>query len=219
MNSIKRYHGTLVGVAVGDSLGMPVEGWKREQIRDYIGRINEFIDPVEAVHIFRERAGEEAFAEQYKWKNNFQKHEITDDTILTRALAQSIAQKGFSLTMAAEMQLWEYIIRKNPDGTVDGGFGGTTRDAFKNLESGISPYASGVIGGPGNAPPMKMSPVGLYMDACEKYDEGIVFAELVGKMTHLDPRSIAGGIVQAHAVYALLQNQTREQFLNGIVEV
>ena len=30
----ERYIATLVGCALGDILGMPVEGWKREQIKN-----------------------------------------------------------------------------------------------------------------------------------------------------------------------------------------
>lgn len=45
------------------------------------------------------------------------------------------------------------------------------------------------------------------------------FAEAVGRITHLDPRSLASGVVQAHAVYAVLNNVDREEFLNSVVAV
>lgn len=100
-----------------------------------------------------------------------------------------------------------------------GGFGSTTIKAIKNLKKGVPPYFSGVIGSPGNGPAMKMAPVGIYADATGKYYESLMFAELVGRMTHLDPRSIASGIVQAHAVYSLLNGATRKEFVDSVCEV
>jgi ADP-ribosylglycohydrolase len=94
-------------------------------------------------------------------------------------------------------------------------FGSTTLAAFERLKQGISPLASGVAGRiPGNGPVLKMAPVGLYMQATGQYEEGLRFAERAGKMTHLDPRSVASGIVQAHAIFALLRTYSetcREQ--------
>ena len=87
------------------------------------------------------------------------------------------------------------------------------------MRQGISPLESGVIGGPGNAPAMKMSPLGLYMDATGNHQQGLEYAELIGKITHLDPRSIASGVVQAHLIYLLLQEASRNEFVESMVEI
>ena len=50
-----RYIATLLGCAAGDALGMPVEGMKAQQIKKYVGRITDFIDPV----IVRDEHGKE----------------------------------------------------------------------------------------------------------------------------------------------------------------
>lgn len=42
----ERIIGTLVGCAVGDALGMPVEGWPKARIKKHVGRITEMMDPV-----------------------------------------------------------------------------------------------------------------------------------------------------------------------------
>jgi len=216
----QKYIATLVGCAIGDALGMPVEGMKHQQIRKYVGRITTFIDPV----IVYDENGNEKKADEFgklkSYTRDFKKGEYTDDTILTLALAESlVACQGLNLDDVAKRQVAEYTQRIRADGSVFGGFGQTTIDGFKNILAGKSVHESGVIGGPGNAPAMKMSPLGLYMDATGKYNEGLQFAEAIGRITHLDPRSIVSGIVQAHAVYSLLHNISREEFVTSLLAV
>jgi ADP-ribosylglycohydrolase len=215
-----RFRAVLLGCARGDALGMPVEGWKREQILKYTSGkgITDFIEPI----IVRNGAGEIISEDEYGklkyWTKDFKKGEWTDDTILTMALAESIvAMKGLDLNDIAKRQLREYQIRKRPDGTVFGGFGPTTMKSFENINNGISPYNSGVIGGPGNGPAMKMHPIGMYMAATLDLIPGLRYAELVGKITHLDPRSVASGTIQAFAIYNLLyENPSRKEFVKSI---
>lgn len=215
-----RYVGTLIGCALGDTLGMPVEAWGKARIEKYAGKILSPIAPI----IIRNESGEIVYKDEFgkiKYFNiDLTTGDYTDDTILTLALAESIAvQKGLNLEDIAQRQLYEYTSRIQADGTVAGGFGGTTRQGFKRLMDGISPLESGVIGGPGNAPAMKMSPLGLYMDAINNSKQGLEYAELIGKITHLDPRSIASGVVQAQLVYILLQDVSREKFIESLAEV
>src|SRR5205085_1828519 len=66
---------------------------------------------------------------------------------------------------------------------------------------------------------IKIAPVGMYMHATGRYEEGLRFAEEAGRMTHLDPRSIASGVVQAHAVFALLSGTSRKEFVDSVIEV
>ena len=220
-----RYIATLVGGALGDTLGMPVEGWKREQIQKYFGRITEPVDPR---FVIADATGKALDRDEYgKIKHYGQDLGIggwTDDTILTVALAESIVdQRGLNLEDIAKRQLAEYEARLLPDGQVRGGFGSTTRKGFQNLQKGISPLQSGVMGGPGNAPAMKMAPLGLYMDAIRNFSwETLEFAGRIGKITHLDTRSVVSGVVQALAVSTLLHTEpcySKEQFLYFLVKI
>jgi len=44
-------------------------------------------------------------------------------------------------------------------------------------------------------------------------------AGLIGKITHLDPRSVVSGIVQAHAICQVLQGVSREGFIKSLIKV
>ncbi|MFH1072658.1 MAG: ADP-ribosylglycohydrolase family protein [Nanoarchaeota archaeon] len=217
--SREHYIATLIGCALGDMLGMPIEMWRPGQIQKYAGRVASLIDPV----LPKDSAGniikEDEFGRLRTYNRNLKKGDYTDDTLLTLAIAQSIAEKqSLDLDDVAKHHLIFYDRTKDSQEKPLNVFGKTTREAFRNLEQGVSPLQSGVIGGPGNAPAMKMSPVGLYMDATGRYDEGIAFAEQVARMTHLDPRSIVSGIVQAHAIFLLLAIVDRKEFVQSLAE-
>ncbi len=65
---LSRFQGCLVGVAVGDALGMPVEGWTKEQIRYRYGTLRDMVDGLRP-------AGS-----------------VTDDTMQTLHLAESLIE-------------------------------------------------------------------------------------------------------------------------------
>ena len=216
----EKYNAVLIGCALGDTLGMPVEGWKKAQIEKYVKRITKPIGPV----LLKDKDGklieQDEFGKLKYFAKDLRRGDITDDTILTLALAESIVEnKRLNLEDIAKKQANEYTIRLRPDRSCIGGFGGTTMEGFKNLLNGIPYDKSGIIGGPGNAPAMKMSPVGIYMNEMVSYNEGLEKAELIGEITHLDPRSIVSGIVQAHAVYSLLNNYSRFNFLEALARI
>ena len=205
----ERYIAAIVGCALVDTLGMPVEGWKPEQIARYVGRITQ---PTIAI-IPRDAAGNEITEDEFGKIKGYTRHfklgEYTDDTILTLALAESIVERGkLDLNDVANKQLDAFLRNENK------GWGVTTKEAMAKLRRGTPPWESGVIGYPGNAPAMKMSPMGLYMHAADDYGVGLEFAKSVGKITHLDPRSIVSGAVQAHAVYAVLTGISRQEFVD-----
>ncbi|MBI2666268.1 ADP-ribosylglycohydrolase family protein [Candidatus Woesearchaeota archaeon] len=218
-STIEHYQSVFLGCAIGDALGMPVEGMKPTQIQKYVGRITEFIDPVEVRNDKGALICIDEFGKLGYYNIKLFAGEYTDDTIRTIALAESLIHcKEINLEDIAQRQLAEYTKRLRKDGTVKGGFGGTTIAGFKNLQAGKSYQESGVIGGPGNAPGMMMHPLGLYMDT-KQVTEGIEkilqAAIAIGKITHLDPRSLASGVVQAHAIYGILNGNTREDFLSA----
>lgn len=215
-NNLKeRYAATLVGCGYGDTLGMAVEGWKKAQIEKYTGGVRKPIAPILIKNVDETLKTEDEFGKLKYYTRDLSQGDVTDDTILTIPIAESIIEKKFlDLDDICLRQVQEYISRLMPNGHVFGGFGRTTKDAFENIIKGISSKESGVFPGLGTGPCMKMAPVGLYMHSTGSYDEGIRVSRLIGRSTHLDERAITTGVVQADLIYHLLnENFSRHNFL------
>ncbi|MFN3346425.1 MAG: ADP-ribosylglycohydrolase family protein [Candidatus Bipolaricaulaceae bacterium] len=90
-DELKRFQGCLIGLAVGDALGMPVEGWSKTEITRTYGTLREMVDGPRP-------AGN-----------------VTDDTLQTLFLAESIVELGeFNPDHAAQKLLLWY--RTDPFG-------------------------------------------------------------------------------------------------------
>lgn len=220
----ERYRAVLIGCALGDTLGMPVEGWTHEQIAKYVpgGKVIRPMKPFYAIgsngNLLVEK--DEAGGRLKYYSIDRDLGDYTDDTHLTLALAESIAVFGkVNIFDVASRQLAEYLQLKVTEPGKDKGFGPTTLAAFDRLEKGISPLESGVIGGPGNGPAMKIAPNGMLMDASGLVARGTEDAKMISRITHLDPRSVASGVVQSHAVYALFQDVTKKDVIDYLFRV
>lgn len=218
----ERYIGSMIGGALGDTLGMPVEGWTHAQIKKYIGGIREPISSTDLYAKAYERALiEEDFPQKFTTRV-LAKGDYTDDTHLSLTIAKSLLSGGYSLDAAAaeHIEMYKRLTKEDiPEGAWES-FGYATRTAIKNLLDGVPPEKSGVMAKtPGNAPTIKMGPVGLFAEATQTWGDGLSYAEKVGKMTHLDSRSIASGVLQAYSVYSLLNNVERKTFLKDAVSV
>jgi len=201
--NVEKYSATLVGCAVGDALGMPVESWPKARIKKHCGRITEMMDPIILRDENGERLTKDEFGKIHHWTEIFSKGEYTDDTILTLAIAESIIERGIlDLYHITQKQL--DIFQEFEQGRSKCGFGGTTKAAFANILNGVLPTKSGVKGAPGTGPPMKMAPVGMWMalepDNVHRHNAGFYFAQQLSRSTHLDSRSVVCGVLQAQAV-------------------
>jgi len=159
---LKRFQGCLVGVAVGDALGMPVEGKLREQIRSEYGVLSEMVDGPRP-------AGN-----------------ITDDTMQTLCLAESIAEIGeFNPDDAATRLLKWY--RTDPFGIgshtaqvmmrVDRGV--DWRAAVEEVEQANFPWTAG------NGSLMRCSPIALRY--CRDILSLLEFSRKSSMLTHANP--------------------------------
>jgi len=77
---LAKFKGCLIGLAVGDYLGMPVEFMSEDKVKRYFGRLG--VRPTESHH----RGGRKLPAGYY-----------TDDTALTICIAESLIEKGFDV--------------------------------------------------------------------------------------------------------------------------
>ena len=198
----EKYRGTLIGCALGDTIGMPIEIWSRERIRKYVGRVEEPLDPIEIIP--KDAEGQplkqDEFGKFFEFTRHFEKGAITDDTILTLAIAESIIDcQVINLDDIAKKHLEAFHKYKDK-----GGFGGTTVAAFRRLELGFPWYEAAISDGAGNGPAMKMSPIGLWTHATNN-EQGLQAASMIGKITHKDIRSVTSGVIQAYLVDTLLR--------------
>ncbi|MBI5389860.1 ADP-ribosylglycohydrolase family protein [Candidatus Woesearchaeota archaeon] len=209
----ERYQATLVGAALGDALGMPVERMTQAQIQKYVGRITTLLSPVIITDDAGQPLKQDEFGELNKYPSQgLERGEYSDDTILAIALAESLLKTGYDFPSIVQNQLAVYLSKRLPLGEIGGGFGKSTRNTFENLIAEVPPTNSGMPG-PGNAPTTKMITLGLYMHPLDCPEQGALYAKEIARITHTDPRSIASGIVQSHAIYRLLEGIDREDFL------
>ena len=174
MSSLPRedqFVGTLVGCAVGDALGAPLEGRSREEIANVTGLTAGF-------HPFR----------------TYSVGQYTDDTQQTIAIATSIVDSGGvdGAAIAREfVKLWESgeIVGQGP----------VADRAVKRLIAGTSWQEAAHAGDPPlNGAAMRVSPIGLWnFDRTERLAEDARTSSIV---THRHPMAIAGAIAIATAV-------------------
>lgn len=179
---VERYRGCLVGAAVGDALGMPLEFLEPAEVSRRYGRVAAFVPPAPG------HPNERLLPGQY-----------TDDTQLTIALAASLAEKGdFDLDdFAARLVAWhEAGDRRCP--------GRATVDACRRLSKGRPPGESGILGAAGAGTAMRAAPLGLMYSAGDQSGRALARASLASTfVTHRDSRAAAGTAAVAWAVLML----------------
>lgn len=142
----KRIRGVLIGGAVGDAMGMPTECWSQEKIkRIFPNGVKDFMSSNE----------NDALGRKMK------KGEITDDTINTIMIIETIVENHGNLNVDSYIQkLREWNNNSEVSGYVSGP---STLRALKKIEDGISIEETGIMGTT-NGASMKISPVGIVSD-------------------------------------------------------
>lgn len=179
-----RYKGCLIGAAIGDALGAPLEMMSKEEIFRTYGRIDKFVRAT-ASHQNR-----------YLIPGQY-----TDDTQLTLALAKSIIdRKGFSPeNFAGKLIAWY-------EGSDKRSAGKATLKACKALSKGIPYDRSGVKGSMGNGTAMRASPLGLFYSLSPNQPLSRNFAKACHDstiITHDDSRAVAATAAIARSVLYL----------------
>lgn len=190
-----RFRGCLVAGAAGDALGMPTEGYSREEILSLFGEIRD-MQPARMDH----------------FHSGLLAGQFTDDTEETLMLAESIVEhSGFSASEFAEKLIrWGSVWCL--DERLCHGVGFATRSAVESMISGTPWQESGIcIPTCGSA--MRAAPIGLFYH-CD-LDLVRSYAELQSLPTHTSPASRAGAVAVAVGVALALHNASRETILNG----
>jgi ADP-ribosyl-[dinitrogen reductase] hydrolase len=197
MNDFTRdkVRGSLIGLAVGDALGMPVEGWSHERIMEkHPGGIRGYVTP-----------------EDHKYFDGIAAGTWTDDTYFSLVMARALIEAGkFDM---------EVIARHHVTGFADYsiGAGGSTREAIRLLNNGVPWNETGKSMsdklGWGNAVPMKISPLAwlAFGKGQEQWNSNQAVADL-SSMSHYTKMSVFAGIMQQSLVKAALWSRPDQEF-------
>jgi ADP-ribosylglycohydrolase len=176
-----RFHGCLLGCAVGDALGAPFEGYWDHQLP-------------------RRAALLRGFAEV----EGYPRGQYTDDTQLTLATIESVVRRGdlepddVARSIAS---LWRH------DSVVGPG-GACTRAATTFLRTRDWMTCGAPVGQAGNGAAMRTAALGLFfLRDPERLPAAVAD---ISRITHHDPRSVAGGIAIAKAAQLLATGEHSE---------
>lgn len=191
--------GSIMGVAIGDALGLPLECKSPAIIRQTFGYVNTYVSNS---------------SHNYKEVSKRAPGTFSDDTQLTLALADSLS-RGYDINDICKSHVEAY------DGKWGKkvGWGGTTRTAVENIKAGKTPYY--VLDGAGNGAPMKITPLAIYCTYKCRLTNQRKFtnsfnASLLKKckeitmITHGDPRCIVAAYCQARMIIRALQDELPE---------
>ncbi|MBS1253169.1 MAG: ADP-ribosyl-[dinitrogen reductase] glycohydrolase [Anaerolineales bacterium] len=173
-----RVIGSIVGLAVGDALGAPVEGWRAKQISQRFGTLSHYAD-----------AGRLPGA----YTDDAQQALCILDVLLEhgRFDPEALAGKFVELAQPVEGVRERYF----------GAFRGTGpgfRDSVRALQRGASWRESGTLSA-GNGTAMRVGPLGAFFHGGRFVDfRSAVFRS--AWITHTDPRALSGALMIAYSV-------------------
>ena len=190
---LDRVRGCLLGMAVGDALGAPLEGLGAQQIRAHYQQVTDYVD------------GARAWKKTpYRWR---MPGLYTDDTQQALALCDVLLARG---RIDADALATIYLDMATPERGYAGahrGVGRSFRQVLADLRRGVPPSRTGQASA-GIGAAMRIAPLGLYFgDDVDAMHEGVMAASL---MTHRDVRSLAGALAVAHAVRRLADGAGRD---------
>lgn len=174
--SVDRLTGLLLGGAIGDALGMPVEGQDNEatlRALHTLGGIRDFLAP--QAHVFRSLQKLKAGS----W---------TDETQLNLAFTRSIIKCGridYDDIAGSYVSAFETLKLR--------GWDAKTKQACRRLSQGCNRKKSGTLRGNSNAVAARFAPIATWSALCgESREQLLRHAYNVGVMTHNDIRSVVG---------------------------
>ncbi len=180
-----RCAGCLLGLAIGDALGMPFEGMPAHRIRQQYGVVTDFL------------AGRELAAGQY-----------TDDTKMMLCIAESIVERGRVDAEDIARRFVDWY-----DGGDLRGIGHTCLESILKLKSGVGWRQSGRQGNwaAGNGTAMRIAPVGIF--DCHDLQRLRDDCWATSISTHNNSEAVAGATAVAYAIARLLTEEIDPQRL------
>lgn len=196
MNTYQRILGGLIGIAYGDSFGMPSEMWTREKIKEYFGEIIDFMPG----------------PPENKISNKLVRGEVTDDTINTIFVVEMLSETNGEVDpklFIDKLRHWSKTCTKSIAVT-----GPSTAKAFKELDAGVPIEETGKDGIT-NGAAMKILPVGFIADDMN-LDSLIEQVHLLCMPTHNTSAAISGAsAIAAAGAYAVLGKNDINEMLDA----
>lgn len=180
-----KVRGMMLGVAIGDQLGMPVETYSYAKIRERHGRIADYINP----------------DPDHKWFGGI-KSRWTDDTQLTLAVAESLIEK--------KCIDWDHLAMMHVSALRLGGdlgWGKSTKQAVKKLAAGVHWLVSGSYPGSGNGVVMKIAPFALAISSYLQASVMRIVPNFV-RMTHRSNDALMSAAAHIGAIESCLNQRT-----------
>jgi ADP-ribosylglycohydrolase len=146
------FYGALIGGAIGDAMGAPVENWHFTDVRRRYGKVSEFLaQPARAI--------------------DGNPGQITDDTTLRHYMCLAIVEKGGRITPDDYGRV--LLERLNPERVF-----ATERIILEKLKLGMSPWDTGRGQPLADAAIMSIAPIGLINagDPAQAYQDGFTIA-------------------------------------------
>lgn len=176
-----RFLGSMLGLAIGDAFGMPVEGMSPELIQSNYGWINTYHPRTDAAGEVLEQAGE-----------------ITDDTEMMLCHVESLVSTGGLVD--PENTGMRFLRLYNSDSRR---FMGRTTQLSLQQADQTGDFQSGIGGehAAGNGVAMRIAPLGL-MHSVGRFNAEVFVREVMraGLITHSNPEAINGGLAIAYGV-------------------
>jgi ADP-ribosylglycohydrolase len=190
-----RARGALLGVAIGDALGMPSQTLSVEKIQRLYGEIADFVD---------------ASADQ-PVSAGLKAGTITDDTEQSLLLAGLIIQNHGAFDdhdWARALLDWERDIRARGLNDL---LGPSTKRALEALSQGVSPEQAGRLGTT-NGAAMRIAPIGI-ATRLEPLDAFVDAVEATCRLTHNTSEAIGAAAAVAAIISAGVSGSDFEQAL------
>jgi ADP-ribosylglycohydrolase len=164
-------YGCLIGGAIGDALGAPVEMWHWQDIRNKYGRVTELLPGVRGNTgaLYGGSTGDRR-GDQYDGPVT-PPGCITDDTTLRHYLCLAIARKGGRVTPDDFAQVWLETLNPNR-------FWYNERSTLWKLKAGMNPWDTGKGNVPAGCATMAIAPIGIINagNPAQAYQDGFNIA-------------------------------------------
>ena len=219
MNLLSRVQGCLMGVAIGDAMGMPVEMMTPEEIKEKVpgGQVTGFIDSIQR---------------KIKDTQEYKAGTTTDDWQLTKVVAESLIRcEGYDqtdMTMAHIRALestvmgWGTSTRVGIEQVRDYYDSRGTKGRHPSRAPEATVNSKGISRGCGNGVAMKVMPIALAYAL--DYGTGAYFGfewdvvpqiKNLGKLTHPDVRSWSTAVALS---YLLMTSLLKDQIIGGLTD-